>query len=81
VVPDENELAISFGKWEFDFENTRVNIPLPETIWLAGIMAIWYYVIGKIQKSYPDYFWENISSYIERMNKSWFSQWLSVIVD
>lgn len=81
VVPDENELAISFGKWEFDFENTRVNIPLPETIWLAGIMAIWYYVIGKIQKSYPDYFWENISSYIERMNKSGFSQWLSVIVD
>lgn len=81
VVPDENELAISFWEWEFDFENTRVNFPLPDDISLAGMMAIWYYVIGKIQKSHPNYFQQNIWNYINRMNQSWFSKSLKVIVE
>lgn len=81
VVPHEKELAISFWEWEFDFENTRLQIPLPENADLATIMAIWYYVIGKIQKSYPDYFGQNIWNYIQRANDTWFSQGLKVIVD
>ncbi len=81
VVPDKKELAISFWKWEFDFENSRINFPLPDTIWLAGMMAIWYYVIGKIQKSHPNYFQQNIWNYINRMNQSWFSKSLKVIVE
>lgn len=81
VVPHEKELAISFWQWEFDFENTRLQIPLPENADLATIMAIWYYVIGKIQQSYPNYFQKNIWNYIDRMNQSGFSKWLSVIVE
>lgn len=81
VVPDENELAISFGEWEFDFENTRLNIPLPVNADLATIMAIWYYVIGNIQQSHPNYFGQNIRNYIDRMNQTGFSKWLSVIVE
>lgn len=81
VVPHEKELAISFWEWEFDFENTRLQIPLPENADLATIMAIWYYVIGKIQMSYPDYFGQNIWNYIQRTNDTWFSQGLKVIVD
>ena len=81
VVPDDNELAISFWEWEFDFENTKLNIPLPADWDLATIMAIWYYVIGKIQQSYPNYFQENIWNYIKRANESWFSKGLKVIVD
>ena len=80
VVPHEKELAISFWKWDFDFENDRLQIPLPEDWNLATIMAIWYYVIWKIQKSYPDYFGDNIKNYINRANDTGFSKWLSVIV-
>ena len=81
VVPDDNELAISFWEWEFDFENTKLNIPLPVDWDLATIMAIWYYVIWKIQQSYPNYFQENIGNYIHRANECWFSKGLKVIVD
>lgn len=81
VVPDAKELAISFWKWEFDFESKKLNIPLPENCDLAMIMAIWYYVIWKIQKSYPNYFQENIWNYIDRANESWFSKGLKVIID
>lgn len=81
VVPDDNELAISFWEGEFDFANKKLNIPLPENCDLAMMMAIGYYVIWKIQKSYPSYFQEHIGSYIKRANESWFSKWLSVIID
>jgi hypothetical protein len=81
VVPDEKELAISFWEGEFDFANQRLNISLPDNCDLAAMMAIWYYVIGNIQKSYPNYFQEHIWSYIDRANESGFSKWLSVIVD
>ena len=81
VVPVENELAISFWEGNFDFENTRLNIPLPIDWDLASIMAIWYYVIWKIQQSYPNYFQKNIWNYIDRANESWFSKGLKVIVD
>jgi hypothetical protein len=81
VVPDENELAISFWEWEFDFANKRLNIPLPEACDLAMMMAIGYYVIWKIQQSYPNYFQENIWNYIDRANKTGFSKWLKVIID
>jgi hypothetical protein len=81
VVPDKNELAISFWEWDFDFANQRLNIPLSSNSNLATMMAIWYYVIWKIQQSYPNYFQEYIWDYIKRVNHSWFSKWLSVIVD
>lgn len=81
VVPDEGELAISFWEGDFDFTNQRLNIPLPNNCDLAAMMAIWYYVIGNIQKSYPNYFQEHIWSYIDRANDSGFSKWLSVIVN
>lgn len=81
VVPDDNELAISFWDGEFDFANKKLNIPLPANCDLAMMMAIGYYVIWKIQKSYPNYFQKHIASYIKGANESWFSKWLSVIID
>ena len=66
---------------QLNFENTRINFPLPYNVWLAGMMAIWYYVIWKLQKSYPNFFQDNIWLYIDRINKSWFWKWLSVIVE
>jgi hypothetical protein len=45
------------------------------------MMAISYYVIGRIQKSHPNYFQDNIWSYIQRANNSGFSKWLKIIVE
>lgn len=81
VIPDEKELAISFWEWEFDFEWKKINFPLPENVDLASMMAIWYYIIWNIQNSYPQYFKENIWSYIKRVNESWFSKGISIIID
>lgn len=70
VVP-ANELFISFG-WENNIwgsvEN-RLNIPLPQNAGYAAIMAIGYYIIGKIQKSHPPYFKENLVKYTQKVSK------------
>lgn len=81
VVP-ANELFLSFG-----YENVlwgekknRVNIPLPEWAGYGTIMAIAYYVIGKIQKQHPPYFKEHIAKYTEEISKV-FGETISPIVD
>jgi len=81
VVPYEKELAISFWEWNFQYFWDTINIPLPKSCKLWWIMAIWYYVIWKIQNSYPQYFKENIWKYIEEINKTDFGKGLSVIVE
>ncbi len=64
VVPS-HELFLSFG-----FENTswgkeenRINIPLPDWANYGTMMAVAYYVIGKIQKQHPPYFKQHIETY------------------
>lgn len=81
VVPHENELFITFWEWELDCRWLLLNFPLPKNCWLGWIMAIWYYVIWKIQNSYPQYFKENIWDYIKNINKTEFWKWLKVIVE
>ena len=81
VIPEEKELAIHFWEWEFDFIGDRFQVPLPKKAGLGTMMAISYYVIGKIQKSHPNYFQDNIWSYIQRANNSGFSKWLKIIVE
>ena len=70
VVPSK-ELFISFG-----YENTswgdvdaRMNIPLPEGAGYGAMMAVGYYVIGKIQQSHPDYFKQNIEKYTKEISE------------
>lgn len=70
VIPS-NELFLSFG-----YENTtwgsgenRMNIPLPEDAGYGAMIAIAYYVIGKIQKAHPALFKENIAQYTEEISK------------
>lgn len=68
VVPS-NELFISFGKENKDFGKERLLIPLPNDADYGAMMAIAYYVIGKIQKSYPPWFKENIEEYCKKASK------------
>ena len=81
VVPHVSELFILFWEWEFDCNWKQIHFPLPKDCNLWWIMAIWYYVIWKIQNSYPQYFKENIWNYINQINKTEFGKWLKVIVE
>lgn len=70
VVPS-NELFLSFG-----YENTswgneggRVNVPLPEWANYGTMIAVSYYVIGKIQKAHPALFKQNIAQYTADISK------------
>lgn len=65
VIESEKELFISFDKSPIPFgtAETRLQIPVPDNADYGAIMAIGYYVIGRIQKDHPPYFKENIESY------------------
>lgn len=66
VVRYNEELVISLGQPnEFYGEpNSRWDISLPESLSFAGVMAITYYIVGKIQASKTPFFKENISNYV-----------------
>jgi hypothetical protein len=70
VVPS-NELFLSFGyvNNEWGNENARVNVPLPEWANYGTMIAISYYVIGKIQKQHPALFKQHIEKYTEEISK------------
>ena len=79
VVPS-NELFVSFGRVYNDFGNNHLTVPLPKQAGYAAMMAIGYYIIGKIQKAHPDWFKQNIENYCRQMSKV-FSQTISPIVE
>lgn len=66
VVKDPDELVISIGKKNefFGEEESRWDIFPPEDFDFAGILAVTYYIVGKIQGSKPQYFKENIGNYV-----------------
>jgi hypothetical protein len=65
VVKSEKELFLSFGyKNEvFGHENARLNIPLFDGADHAAMIAIGYYVIGKIQSQLPPWFHDSSDRY------------------
>ncbi|MBP9719404.1 MAG: hypothetical protein KBD46_02960 [Candidatus Levybacteria bacterium] len=66
VIRSKDELVISIGaKNEFfgDADN-RWDIFPPQSLSFAGIMALTYYIVGKIQKTKPQYFAQNIENYV-----------------
>lgn len=70
VIPSK-ELFISFGyeNTTWGKEGARINIPLPEWANYGAMMAISYYVVGKIQKHHPPYFKQNIEKYTQDISK------------
>ncbi|EKD86261.1 MAG: hypothetical protein ACD_37C00384G0001, partial [uncultured bacterium] len=66
VVRSNEELVISLGQSnEFYGEpDSRWDISLPENLSFAGVMAVTYYIVGKIQASKAPFFKENISNYV-----------------
>lgn len=66
VIRSEDELVISLGQKNELYADPghRWDIKLPENADFAEIMAITYYIIGKIQAVKPPYFKENIVNYV-----------------
>lgn len=66
VIPTEEELVISVGKKNEHFgkPTARWDIFPPENFSFAGIMALTYFIVGKIQASKPSYFKDNVQNYV-----------------
>lgn len=82
TVAPSDELFISFGEPNDKWGNpkNRFFVPLPENADYVAMMAIGYYMVAQIQKTYPHYFKDNIADYIEKVSKI-FGQTLSPIVE
>ena len=82
VVSSEKELFVSFGEENTTFgtPKRRLYIPLPSNVSYAGMIAIGYFVIGKIQEQHPQYFKENIVLYAKRVSEM-FNQDIQPIVE
>lgn len=66
VNRSKDELVISIGEKNeyFGDPNSRWDIFPPKDLGFAGIMSLTYSIVGKIQKSKPQYFKENIVKYV-----------------
>jgi len=69
VVEAPHELFVAFGRENMSFGQHRLNIPLPENASYPAIMAVGYYVIGKIQAQKPAWFKENIDRYAQKASE------------
>ncbi len=65
VIRSKEELIISLGTKNeyFGDPDNRWDITLSDDVNFAGVMAMTYYIVGKIQNSKPQYFKENIENY------------------
>lgn len=79
VVPSEDELFICFGrKNKYGADNFFV--PLPANADYGAMMAVSYYIIGKIQRYQQPWFRDNIEEYCKKASKI-FKQEIKPIVE
>lgn len=66
VIRSNKELVITINEDNkyFGDPNHRWNISVPDSFSYAAMMAITYFIIGKIQTLKPGYYKENISNYV-----------------
>lgn len=88
VVRAENELFISFGvnpnepfeQYDGLWGPDRLAIPLPEKGDFAAMMAVGYYVVGRIQAAKPAWFKQSIASYCKKASEI-FDEEIQPLVD
>lgn len=82
IVPSETELFIHFGDGAelFPEKKEQFSIPLSDVSGYGGMLALGYFVIGKIQAAHPPYFKEHIGAYVKRASGV-FNQEINVIVE
>ena len=66
VNNSDKELVISFGENKyFGLKANRLEIKIPRNAGSSFIMALSYYLVGKIQAAKPAYFKKNIASFCQ----------------
>jgi hypothetical protein len=66
VVTSKEQCFVSFGsETQCGNPGRRISIPLMENAIHAEVVALGYYLIGKIQKANPSYYKENIAQYVK----------------
>jgi hypothetical protein len=80
LMPADHELFVSLGYENKLWGRHRLDIPLPENADYGAIMAVGYYVIGKIQAAKPPWFKQNVAHYCEAAAK-WFGKELPTMVE
>jgi hypothetical protein len=82
VVSSGDELFISFGVENnyYGLAKNRLHIPLPENANYGAMIAVSYFVVGKIQAAYPPYFKNGIEAYVKTASEI-FNQELKAIVE
>ncbi len=80
VVETPGELFMAFGRENTSFGTERLNVPLPANASYPAIMAVGYYVIGKIQTQKPAWFKEGVGPFVERASEI-FGQTIKPIVE
>ena len=81
VIPYEKEMCIQFSDGENDYDGALLKIPLPQDASYAAMMAIGYYVIGRIQMQNTPFFKDNIIGYTRRAASKIFGKGISTIVE
>ena len=81
IVPSETELCIKFSKNEIDFQSDILQIPLEDDDSYGKMMAISFYIIGCIQQQLPQYYKNNIKSYVNRNSGDKFGKVVDVVVE
>ncbi len=79
VVETPKELFIAFGRENTVLGKERLNVPLPKDCTYPGIMAVAYYVIGKLQAQKPPWFKRSIESFTKRASEA-FGQKIEPVV-
>jgi hypothetical protein len=80
VVEAPKELFLAFGQENTTLGKEHLNIPLPKNATYAAMIAVGYYVIGKLQAQKPDWFKQSIESYVRRASEA-FGQTIKPIVE
>jgi len=64
VVPHEKELFLCFGNTDHrQFSEHQIDLPVFDREHYGPMMLSAYWTVGRIQKSLPDYFRDNIANY------------------
>lgn len=65
VVPSDRECFVSVGvvNETYGTPSQRYSVPVPQDAGYAAMMAITYFIIGRIQAAHPPYFMDNIEAY------------------
>ncbi|MCF7820108.1 MAG: hypothetical protein K9M44_01405 [Candidatus Pacebacteria bacterium] len=76
VIPCQKELVISIGEKNkyFGHPSHRWDVDLPKTSNFGLILALSYYIIGKIQEAKPNYFKKNIENYCKNVEPKIFNK-------